>query len=166
MFLRDRPKFKPSFNYSHRRDFIRQQVIAVVDCLESIHSDLMQNQEALAVPAPQATSEGPGNCRWTDRDLDLMMNFLYERRAERGEGTFKQPTLRACALHVNENGDRQGRPKDGTSVKGKFKSVRSIISLLIWCFPLTVGPPAPGLFLDERIACRHPCMGQQIRSPL
>lgn len=127
MGLTHEPKPNLSSYYSRRQELIRYQVTTLVGHLESLQSHLMSIQAAAAAPPPTPSQapQGGGNCKLTDRDVGLMVDYLHEHRAERGEGTFKQAALRGCAHYVNEQGDCQGKPKDAASVKTKFKTVSS-----------------------------------------
>ncbi|KAN0073706.1 hypothetical protein V8E55_011960 [Tylopilus felleus] len=78
----------------------------------------------------QAQNEGSSQCKWTDRDVGLLMHYLKEHSTERGEGGFKKHTLNSAAEYVNAHGDRQGKLKDLESVRGKFKSLKEYYTVI------------------------------------
>ena len=138
---------QPYVASNSQQELIHQQVLTLVHHLEVLHSCLMEGQQA----QPEAS------CKWTERDVDLMVHYLHEHRSEQGDGTFKKPTLNACALHVNDKGDHQGKPKDVESVKGKFRSVHFSFS----CTDLVLI-----LSIDKRNPFGDQEMDTQVRSPL
>ena len=68
-----------------------------------------------------------GLCKWTNRDVDLMMIYLNEHQSEWAEGAFRTPTLHGCAQYINTKGDHQGKAKDVEAVRGKFKAVHCML---------------------------------------
>ena len=106
-------------SHSQQRGLIRQHLLTLIRYLDTLQSHLMEGI------TQEACSEG--SCKWTNRDVDLMMTYLNEHRSERAEGAFRKPTLHGCAQYVNTKGDHQGKAKDVQAVRGKFKAVHRML---------------------------------------
>ena len=112
------PQIQLTPDPSRQRGLIHQQLLKLIHCLKTLQSDLMEG-----LTGRQAQNEGSGQCKWTDRNVGLLMHYLKEHSTEWGKGGFKKHTLNSAAEYVNAHGDRQGKLKDLESVRGKFKSV-------------------------------------------
>jgi len=72
------------------------------------------------------TKKGP-NAQWSLADEDALLDYLWDHRAEAGEGmSFKGPTLTAAATKVQVTTMRGG-PKTAASCKNKWGKVRNSV---------------------------------------
>jgi hypothetical protein len=76
---------------------------------------------------PPATRD---KAQWTDDQVDILLDYLYDHHAEGGDGNnFKKETTNAAAAVLNSNVVCPSRPpKTGQMVRTKWTGVRYLDS--------------------------------------
>jgi hypothetical protein len=110
----------PTSRYLERANEHRQLVFSQIKYLIIILYNTVD------IMSQDAQSVQGGKARWTEQEIDALVDFLVEHHAERGDGTnFKDVTLNAAAAHLRPL-LVSGKLKDGKSIKYKWGQVSSL----------------------------------------
>ncbi|KAI9457695.1 hypothetical protein HD554DRAFT_2141816 [Boletus coccyginus] len=106
----------------HHEEDIHQQLLDLVGHLKTFTDTLMAE-------LPGDTTSIAKIAKWSNQEVDALVQYFHEHRAEMGDGNFKEATFSASAeflrpLHT------MGKIKDAKSVRNKWGQLKAIYAAI------------------------------------
>ncbi|KAI9452092.1 hypothetical protein HD554DRAFT_2178470 [Boletus coccyginus] len=106
----------------HHEEDIHQQLLDLIEHLKTFTDTLMAE-------LPGDTTSIAKIAKWSDQEVDALVQYFHEHRAETGDGNFKEATFSASAkflqpLHTT------GKIKDTKSVRNKWGQLKAIYAAI------------------------------------